>query len=95
MIDLIKNKLGDRLVHIEQEKYNNEYVDSYIVQVKFEDGIEIIEIYFNESWHYTFGCGHVFYSNSLNELLNKLIEYDYFDELYTVMFDKYYKPYLI
>ena len=73
MIEFIKNKLGENLVCIEQEKYNNEYVDSYVLEYRINDSVEFTFIWLNSMWH----CSsdhfvHTIYADSLDSLLDKL-----------------------
>ena len=70
MIEAIKEKLGTNLVYIEQEKFDNEYVDSYALTYKDE----IVELYFNEYWFYTIGGCRSKGSTKLESALNELIQ---------------------
>ena len=76
MIEIIKEKLGDRLIYIEQEKYDNEYVDSCIFEVRHKGDEHFVNIYRNKFWTCSIFNDYLFYGRSLEELLDKL-----FDEL--------------
>lgn len=76
MIELIKNKLSDKLIYIEPEKFNEEYVDSYVLEVEHKDEIHYVGIYHNQLWFCSIFNGYIFYEKDLNDLLDRL-----FDEL--------------
>lgn len=72
MIEVIKEKLGNDLTYIEQEKYDNEYVDSYVFTYKDE----VIELYFNVCWFYSIGGCRSNGSRNLELALNELVQED-------------------
>lgn len=76
MIKVIKEKLGDRLVYCEQEKFNGEYVDSWICEVNYKDKIHYVQIYNNVTWNCSIFNGYIFHERKLEDLLDRL-----FDEL--------------
>ena len=76
MIELIKNKLNDKLIYFEQEKCHGEYINSYILEVEHKDEIHYVGIYHNQLWCCSIFDEYVFYEKDLNDLLDRL-----FDEL--------------
>ena len=78
MIEVIKEKLGTNLVYIEQEKFNNEYVNSYVFEYKVNSSDKFTFISFDEvnTWLCTSDhfIGKTICARSLEDLLEKLID---------------------
>ena len=71
MIEFIQEKLGKNLTYIEQEKFDDEYVESYVFDYKFKGEVHTVEVYFDGVWRCN--LGYVFFDTKLSRLLDRMI----------------------